>query len=332
MAAPQVIVVSLPGSGTPLLTDITAALGYPPYGTMSATRSAGSERPGPGEVYPLLAAAYGKERAALLLRREEGQWERLETAFKEAVSALWRVWWTRLGQPVTLASPVDPALEGRLTRVPDSELPRLLPGRGCWYVDSLDIQRADAGFLRHWLVTGQPPVIFHHRDVRDRIISQIRMLSRPADRIGSQPENLVYRDIISALPTMDAKITLALTDPGFPGMAQARRCQWLSRHPAVKVLTHEDLAGPARGGTAEARERAVARLLDAVGHPRPAVVPPTPGGNGDGDDLEVGVWRRYFTAEHERLIDLYHGDLLTDRPPRVVAARPGDSRPAVSGR
>ncbi|MFD8916329.1 hypothetical protein ACFV0Y_00735 [Streptomyces sp. NPDC059569] len=328
MAAPQLIVVSPRGSGTPLLTEFTAALGYSSYGTMSGVRPAGDEPgsgagPGPGEVYPLLVASYGQDRAVRLLRRRDEERDELKSAFQEAVSALWRVWWTRLGQPVTLTSPLDPALEGRLARVPDSELHRLLPGRGCWYVTGLDLQRAEAGFLRAWHADKQPPVIFHHRDVRDRIISQIRLLSGPAERVGSLPDHLIYRDIVSALPTMDARITLALTDPAFPGMEEARRCQWLARHPAVTVITHEELAGPAHGGTAEAREEAVTRLLHATGHPSlspdslspdslspDSLSPDLPAPrSGDGDDLEVGVWRRHFTPAHERIFSRLHSDL-----------------------
>ncbi|MFJ5226978.1 hypothetical protein [Streptomyces sp. NPDC088400] len=334
--SPQVIVVSLRGSGTPLLAEATAALGYTPYGTMSAARppggdrDGGGEQPGPGEVYPLLAAAYGPDRAALLLRRQGGEWEQLGAAFQEAVSALWRVWWTRLGQPVALASAVDPRLEARLARVPDDELPGLLPGRGCWYVNSLDLQRADGGFLRAWQATGNPPVVFHHRDVRDRIVDRILTLSRP-DGVGTMPDELIYRDILRALPTMDDRITLALTDPGFPGTEEARRCRWTAHHPAVCVITHEELAGPAHGGTAEARERALARLRAATGHPAPstpamalpeqATRAPDDDGDGDGDDdgLAVGAWRRYFTPEHERLLSRHHGDLLPPGEARAYA-------------
>lgn len=311
MAAPQVIVVSPRGSGTPLLAEATTTLGYTPYGTMSGT-GPGGERTGPGEVYPLLTAARGQDQALRLLH---GPREDLEAAFHDAVNALWRVWWTRLGQPVTRASPVAPALESTLARVPDRDLARLLPGRGCWYVTCLDLQRADAGFLRAWHAGGQPPLVYHHRDVRDRIITQIRLLSRPAGHVGSLPDHLVYRDIISALPTMNARITFALTDPGFPGVEDARRSRWLLHHPAVSVITHEDLAGPAHGGTAEARDRALTRLRNATGHPAPGggTCPQPPDGGG-GEDLAAGVWRRYFTPGHERLLQQHHADLLAPCP------------------
>ncbi|MFF8959699.1 hypothetical protein [Streptomyces sp. NPDC014894] len=311
MIAPQVIVVSLRGSGAPLLAEVTGALGYTPYGTMSGPDD-DSPGPGPGEVYPLLAAAHGPDTAAALLRDGRHGRQALQTAFEDAVGALWRVWWIRLGQPVTRASPVDPALEEALARVPDGELVRLLPGRGCWYVNSLDLRRADGGLLRAWQATGHPPIVFHHRDVRDRIISQIQLLSHPSGRVGSQPEYLVYRDIVSALPSMDARITLALTDPGFPGLAEARGCRWLLHHPAVTVVSHEDLAGPAHGGSADARERALARLFEATGHPGSTAVPrPRAAGSAcqDPDHLRVGLWREHFSPEHERLLDRHWGDL-----------------------
>ncbi|MFF6955768.1 hypothetical protein [Streptomyces sp. NPDC008317] len=301
MSAAHLIVVSLPGSGTPVVAGITGALGYASLGTMSGDQSAGTRQPGPGEVYSLLTAAYGPERAARLLNPNPSPNPNAEPAFHEAVSALWRVWWTRLGQPVTHGSPVDPGAEARLARLPAAELLDLLPGRGCWYVTGLDLRRADADLLRVWHSGGRPPIVFHHRDIRDRIISQIRALTRPEGQVGSLPEHLVYRDILTALPTLDARITLALTDPGFPGMHEARRSQWLLRHPAVCVITDEELAGPAR-------EEALARLLRATGHTSlPATALPPLAAPGD---VPPDTGRALFTPAHDRLLRLHHGDLL----------------------
>ncbi|MEU9419012.1 hypothetical protein [Streptomyces sp. NPDC048272] len=298
MVEPQLIAVSLRGSGTPMLAEAIGALGYTPYGTMSGTQAVSGEPVGAGEVYPLLEAVHGAGRAAELLR---GGPEELAQSFDTAVHALWRVWWRLLGQPLTLASPVDAALEGRLLRVPGADLARLLPGRGCWYVNSLDLGRVDANFLRAWSTGGVPPLVFHHRDARDRVISHIRYLSRPEGQIGTQPEDLVYQGILRALPDMDARITLALTDPDFPGIREARRSRWLLHHPAVHVVTHEDLAGPALGGSPQSREQALTRLRQATGHPEPTVHLPQPAPAADTESDTIGAWRTHFTPEHERL-------------------------------
>ncbi|MFC4033456.1 hypothetical protein ACFO3J_18500 [Streptomyces polygonati] len=314
MAVAQLIVVSPPGSGTPLLAGVTTALGYTSYGTMSGDPAAAGAQPGPGEVYPLLTAAYGPDRGAGLLDRQRADRDTLEVAFHAAVGALWRVWWTRLGQPTTLASPVDPDIEARLTRLPGSALLGLLPGRGCWYVTGLDLRRADAGFLRSWHSGGRPPIVFHHRDIRDRIVQQIRALSQPPGRVGSMPEHLVYRDILATLPTLDAKITLALTDPGFPGMREARHSQWLRHHPAIHVITHEELAVPGRP-----REQALTRLLHVLGHPGP---PPAvaEGDAEDAGDVPIGAGRHFFTPAHEELLHRHHGGLLPPVAPAGVPA------------
>ncbi|WP_326675437.1 hypothetical protein [Streptomyces sp. NBC_01237] len=329
MAVPQMIVVSLRGSGTPLLADVTTALGYTSYGTMGGDPRGGDDRPGPGEVYPLLEAAFGQDRATLLLHGQRQNREALEAAFQDAVSALWRIWWMRLGQPTTLASPVDPGTEARLARLPDSTLLALLPGRGCWYLTGLDLRRADAGFLRAWHAGRQPPLVFHHRDIRDRIISQIRMLSRPADRVGSMPEHLIYRDILAALPTLDDRITLALTDPCFPGMEEARRSRWMLHHPAVCVLTHEELTGPTTG----ARAQALTRLLRALGHPDPsAELAGTPSlATADDAEVAVGTGRTLFTPAHEDLLHRHHSDLLPAGPPPTGVLPDGHNAPALTG-
>ncbi|AXG76425.1 hypothetical protein [Streptomyces paludis] len=324
--APHVIVVSPRGSGTPLLADALTRLGHTPYGTMSGHALEGADQPGPGEVHALLTAAYGEQRAARLLHRQGPEYAELTAAFHTAVSALWRTWWTRLGQPVTGASPVTPDVENRLTRLPDAELRRLLPGRGCWYLNSLDLQRADAGFLRTWHTEARPPIVYHHRDLRDRVISLVLLLSGPASQAGTLPDQLIYRDILGALPTVEDRVTLALTDPDFPGMAETRRCQWLLRHPAVTVITHEDLAGPAHGGTAEARERALTRLAQATGHPpttaTEAATTVGAAAQAGSDDLAVGLWHEYFTPAHERLLNQHHGDLPAPgaRSPHRAAA------------
>ncbi|WP_330260926.1 hypothetical protein [Streptomyces sp. NBC_00539] len=328
---PQIIVVSPPGSGTGLLNQATTALGYTPHGTMSAAQPTEDQRPVPGETYPLLLAGYGQDEAVRLLHVKGHE---LQDAFQAAVSAAWRVWWMRLGQPVTHACPLDTGLEARLSRLPAHDLYTLLPGRGCWYLTCLDLARADADFLRTWHTGGHPKIVYHHRDIRDRIIHQIRILSQPpADPATSMPGHLVYHRILGALPTLDAKITLALSDPNFPGLQEARRSRWLLHHPEVCVIRHEDLAGPALGGSTQARDKSLARLHAAAGNPDstpawPAHASPA-GDKDDVDTLSVGAWRTCFTPAHERLLEQCHSDLLTG-PAQPVTSQPNTPAPHSS--
>ncbi|WP_151770817.1 hypothetical protein [Streptomyces abyssomicinicus] len=133
MTARQVIVVSPPGSGTVLVHEATTALGHVSRGTMSGhARHAASA--GPGEVFPLLEAAYGAKTAVRLLSahhqdQDTATLQRTYTAAVDTLWTLWRAWWQRLGQPVTAHTDLDPTVEARLTRLPDAELLRLLPGR-----------------------------------------------------------------------------------------------------------------------------------------------------------------------------------------------------------
>ncbi|QHY98704.1 hypothetical protein SSPS47_26715 [Streptomyces sp. S4.7] len=80
------------------------------------------------------------------------------------------------------------------------------------------------------------------------------------------------------------------------------------------MIIHEELAGPALGGTTEAREGALTRLLRATGGPAPSVAAgiPPPRTEGAVDDLAVGIGRELFTPAHERLLR-HHSALLHDR-------------------
>ncbi|CAL9278971.1 hypothetical protein [Streptomyces sp. SudanB182_2057] len=321
----QLVVVYLPGSGIELLHPVLTALGYTPRGTLnSAAEPATGARP--GEVYPLLEAAYGTDEAVRLLQdyhhstRDPAD---LQDAWNGAVLTLWRVWWQRLGQPVTAHTPLDPAVEQRLTRLDDALLISLLPGRNAWYVNELDPTRADAGLLRHWHTTGHPPVVHLHRDPGDRITSLIQHLCRQDGRVGTIPAHLIYRDILTALPTMDARLTHALSDPHFPGNTAALHTAWLRHHPAVTTLTCEELAGPDYGGTLPARHAALTRLTAALGHPNPAP-DDLPGPPPDRPDLTTGLFHQHADPHHKQLLDTLHasaGGHPASQP--RVGTRPG---------
>ncbi|WP_205530673.1 hypothetical protein [Streptomyces sp. MBT27] len=300
----QLVVVSPPGSGIELLHPAITALGYTPRGTQNAP--AESPAPArPGEVFPLLEAAYGQREAVQLLQdhhHDPNTTNQLQNAYHQAVLALWRVWWKRLGQPVTAHTPLDTAVEEHLARQDDAQLISMLPGRNAWYTTELDLTRVDGGLLRHWTATGQPAIFYLHRDPGDRITNLIQHLCREDGRVGTIPAYLVYRDILMALPTMDARLTHALTDPQFPGHTSARQTAWLHHHPAVVTLTAEDLAGQGYGGTDQDRLAALSRLAGALAQPpsAAATLPDPPPGR---PDLTTGVFQQHSHTHHRQLLD-----------------------------
>ncbi|WP_171171513.1 hypothetical protein [Streptomyces sp. I05A-00742] len=91
-----------------------------------------------------------------------------------------------------------------------------------------------------------------------------------------------------------------MTDPCFPGIAETAHSHWLARHPAVITLTHEELAGPAYGGTSRARRAALSRLLTATGRPREFAALPAP--HPGHPHLRIGHATRHFGPQHERLL------------------------------
>ncbi|NYV73409.1 hypothetical protein [Streptomyces sp. UH6] len=292
MTAPRhLVVVSPPGSGTVLLHQITTALGHTSRGTMGG-HAHHARRAAPGEVYPLLETAYGRPAALAFLTAHHREQDTgpLQAAYTAAVDTLWRVWWQRLGQAVTAHTDLDPAVESRLARLPNAEVLRLLPGRDAWYVTDLRLDRADAGLLRHWAATGEPLIILHRRHPDDRIAAHIRHLCRPDGQVGTMPENLIHRDVLTSLPTDRARWDYARADPAFLGATGPSL--WLSHHPGVLTVTHEELAGPLYGGTPHARAAALARLTTALGHPadRAGTLPdPVPGL----PDLHIGLSPAY---------------------------------------
>ncbi len=289
----QLVIVSPPGSGTALLQQATSALGYTPRGTVTSQNADDSPLAvAPGEVLPLLEAAYGREPALVLIECHHHQraTQELQDAYTLALETLWRVWWRRLGQPVTAHTPLDASVEMRLSRHSDELLLQLLPGRDAWYVTHLDPARMDGGLLRHWAATGQPTLICHHRDPGDRFLALLEYLTRDDGTVGTLPEHLLYRAVLTALPTLDARLTYALNDPHFPAHPHhAPSTHWLRHHPAVLTLHHEDLTGPPYGGTTQARTTALQQLATALGHPDATFPDPPPGLPG----LQPGRWEQH---------------------------------------
>ncbi|MEU6180135.1 hypothetical protein [Streptomyces coeruleorubidus] len=314
----HVVVVSLRKSGTHLIGEVMKALGYAPFG---AVRVSGDvEFADPAQVRRLLEVAYGSEEAGRLLGGQDRTAP--AAAFEAVVAALHKVWAIRLGAPTPLSLSgvpgVDAGLVGRLLCAPQAADFDLLPGRCCWFVHQLDLTAADPAFLNTWLDTGRPRIIFNYRSLPDILVSTINFLVRDArpdrpDPVGTFPDHRVYRDILRSLPDMDARLRLALTDPGFPGMETARRSLWLLRHPAVCKVSFEELIGPHGGGTGIAQQTAVARIADFLGsHTASARTIAEQIFNPNSFTFHqgrTGTWREYFGPHHEELLQRNYGDV-----------------------
>jgi hypothetical protein len=191
------------------------------------------------------------------------------------------------------------------------------PAGICWVLHEFDLPKIDGAFLREWADTGQPKVIFNYRDPRDTILSLINFISgRTKQGLSSFSNLLTFRDILLSKPTLDERVTFALTDPSFPCQpADFMRMAWLLHHPGVCKVSFEALVGPEGGGSAESQVRATARLIDFLQDAdSPAERVASSLYNRDAFSFyqgRIGTWREVFTAEHCRIAEERFGEVLS---------------------
>jgi len=311
--AERVLLVSLMKSGTHLIQELMVALGYGMYGTSRITP----------DIRPVLDDDIRRQVARLVYddhtyeRITSGDQELFDTATTEAWEALGWAWQQRLGMPLASRYGVAvinaPLVEQALRRTASVPFAQTPPGV-CWVVTGLDLQSVDGRFLQEWTETGEPRIIFMHRDPRDTVLSMVNFLSgKTVQGFGNYSDFLVFNRILSALPDLTDKLTYALTDPGFPGVDDHARAYWLLNHPNVCKVSFEELVGPAGGGSAEAQQAAVARVVRFLGS------------SADAESLvdklfrrdsfsffkgQIGAWREVFTPEHQRLVDSRLGEMI----------------------
>ncbi|MFC8593795.1 hypothetical protein [Streptomyces atroolivaceus] len=317
----HVMVVSLRKSGTHLLREVMTRLGYKPYGVTHEDEEDATATP--AEIERLLRAAYGQQEADRLLNG--GDSPGVAEAFAAALVSLDRLWGIRLGgrlKDFNLSQEYVPTeVDARLARMPETESFRLLPSTPCLFLHSLSIQDCDPDFLKSWNTTGYPRIIFNYRDWRDTVLSMVNYLSKksPAS-VGQVLDHHIYREILTSLPSMEDKITLALTDPNFPGMEQAQRCLWLLRHPRVCKVSFEELVGPHGSGSKEAQRAAVERIIRFVGSG--ACVESVAGAiyNPASKTFykgRTGRWKEHFTQAHHALVEQKHADMVSAYQPHT---------------
>jgi hypothetical protein len=305
MRADRAIVVSLRKSGTHLISGVLATLGLRPYGHVAQR---GGARPlGREQAWRVLQQVYLPEELAAL--RASDQSDLVTQAVEQGVDVFFDTWWTRLGvreRPEMATPPPDlvARVSGQPLRFADT------PAGLCWFTHQLDLDRADPAFLRVWAATGEPRILLMYRDPRDVLLSMVEFLSGDPTTTGAFADHRVYAGIMRGVDTITEQLTIALTDPHFPGADAYDRALWLLRHPAVCPVSFEELVGPDGGGTGEAQLAAVQRIADFLGactDPATLAKHAFDRGAHTFRHGRIGRWREHFTAEHAELFEQRFG-------------------------
>lgn len=312
--AERVILISLMKSGTHLLQELMVALGYGMYGQ---ARIAPEIKPvlGTGERRRIAAMVYDAGTVAGLDTAAEADFIK---ATDEAWEALAWSWQIRFGMPLKTwygMELVSSELIGQaLRRSVGSDFAQTPPGV-CWVFNEFDIKKVDGHFLHEWAGTGEPRIIFNYRDPRDMLLSMVNFL---AGRTGKGFSNFddfhVFSGILRSKADLNEQLTYALTDPSFPAVGDMQRMLWLLHHPNVCKVSFEELVGPPGGGTEQAREGALTRILQFLG--ATGSTPTDIAGRLFNKEAfsfyrgQIGGWREDFSAQHNKLAEARFGEAL----------------------
>jgi hypothetical protein len=310
---PRPLIVSLRKSGTHLVREFVRALGYSPFGEVFV--DSGDLRVLSREsVWRVARIVYPLDELAELTRSTDA--EQVSAALRRALAAMNEIWRDRLGVPWVGGEMVEPEtlvladrVRARHQRLEFTDLPEEI----CWILHQLPLDRVDGDVIRQWRSAGEPRILLNHRDPRDVLLSMVEFLSDAGRSVGGFPEHLVYADILRRTPSLPDRLTIALADPGFPGVASFEQALWLVRHPQVCTISFEDLVGPQGGGSRSRQIEAIGRVLRALEHDAdPEVL---------ADKLfsrssftfrsgRIGRWREVFTPGHVELFEQRFGHVL----------------------
>ena len=302
--AERVIVVSLMKAGTHLIQELMVALGFRMYGQ---SRIDPEIRPtfDPDTQRNIARMVYGDDAGPT---PSAGCGANAYQSYDHAWEALGWAWQMRFGMPLANrygAELINTKLvKETLDRTASSNFSETPKGL-CWILPVFDVKEIDGRFLSEWSQTKEPRIIFNYRDPRDVVLSMVNFLSGQTSKgIGNFSEFKVFSRTLDAKPTLKEKLTYALSDPSFPGFGDFEKSLWLLHHPDVCKVSFEELVGPEGGGSAEAQQRAVGRVLNFLGLD---VAP-----EGITERLfrrdsfsffkgQIGAWREAFTRDHQAL-------------------------------
>jgi len=314
--AERVIVISIMKSGTHLIKELMTALGYGVYGNVRATPKSKPVLDSDTR-WRLAAMVYDDDQLASIKSQPE-------SVFIDATDRAWEAlawsWQARLGMPLTPmygTELINTGLVSQAYRRTAGSRFAETPARVCWMFHEFDIRKIDGAFLREWMETGEPRIIFNYRDPRDTMLSLVNYLcGRTREGISSVNYLPVFGRLLLAKQTLEERLTYALLDDSFPCQAsEFKSMLWLLHHPDVCNTSFEELVGPNGGGCAESQVRATQRLIDFLGvtdYSAEEVVGRL--FNRDAFSFfqgQIGGWREAFTDEHRRLADDRFSEVLS---------------------
>lgn len=311
---PRPLVVSLRKSGTHLVKEMMSALGYSPFGEVFV-EATDRRVLKPECVWRAARIVYPPQELAELVRCTDP--EQASEALRRALAALNEIWRERLAVPWVGGEMVEPEVL-RLADLVRARHAKLrfsdLPDGICWILHQLLLDRTDGDFVRDQIATGEPRVILNCRDPRDVLLSMVEFLSDDRRRgVGGFPEHLAYAEILRPIASLEERLTIALTDPCFPGARSFEDALWLRRHPRVCTVTFEDLVGPAGGGSERRQVDAVRRVTQFLDQDVDPQVVAEKIFNRESFTFRsgrVGRWREVFTDRHLELFEQRHGAVL----------------------
>ncbi|HXS64072.1 MAG TPA: hypothetical protein VN767_14555 [Streptosporangiaceae bacterium] len=311
--AERVIVISLVKSGTHLIQELMVALGYGMYGHSRITDEI-KPRLDQDTRWRIARMIYDEPMLKLLGETSDESFRKTTDEAWEAYAMAWQM---KFGMPLVnrygAELPSAELIERARSRTVATDFSDT-PSGVCWIFIEFDVKRIDGRFLREWSQTGEPRIIFNYRDPRDIVLSMINFLTgKTGNGIGNFSEFQIFSRILDSMPTLDAQLTYALSDPSFPTQGDLGRMFWLLSHPNVCKVSFEELIGAQGGGSEERQREAVTRIADFLGV-RTEVETVLPRlYNRNSFSFFKGqshAWRDVFTPYHRQLAERRFGEML----------------------
>ncbi|HET7017305.1 MAG TPA: hypothetical protein VFI65_25500 [Streptosporangiaceae bacterium] len=311
--AERVIVISLVKSGTHLIQELMVALGYGMYGHSRITEEI-KPRLDQDTRWRIARMIYDEPTLKLLGETSEESFRKTTDEAWEAYAMAWQM---KFGMPLVnrygAELPSAELIERARSRTVATDFSDTPPGV-CWIFIEFDVKRIDGRFLREWSQTGEPRIIFNYRDPRDIVLSMINFLTGKTGKgIGNFSEFQIFSRILDSMPSLDAQLTYALSDPSFPTQGDLGRMFWLLSHPNVCKVSFEELIGAQGGGSEERQRDAVNRIADFLGVRTEVetVLPRLYNRNSFSFFKgQTHAWRDVFTPYHRQLAEQRFGEML----------------------